>query len=80
MAKRPTSVSACVIPWEGLGWGVEVNLGDGKHDTYPVGSREEAEQEARRLLAGGRPRSPRSIARLVKKQHSAANAKCGVPM
>lgn len=76
MAKRPDKqltkqpARPRVVRWEGFGWGVAFNRGNGKHDAYPVGSREEAETEAERLQFGARPRSPSSIARLVKGQLS----------
>ena len=59
MRTRPTT--AQVVRWEGFGWGIAFEHGDGKHDAYPVGSLEAARAEARRLGSGGRPRSPRDV-------------------
>jgi hypothetical protein len=44
-------MGARLVPWDGC-WGVAVDYERGKHGAYPVGSREEAEKELRRLTEG----------------------------
>jgi hypothetical protein len=56
LTKRPAT--AHVIPWEPDVWGVAIDRGDGKHDAYMVGPREQAEAEARRVRAGAPPSIP----------------------
>lgn len=59
---------AGVMRWEGIGWGVYVDHGNGRHDHYPVGpSREAAEVEAERAQAESRARQRRAAIRLLKK-------------
>jgi hypothetical protein len=55
-----------VIPWEGFGWGIDIDYGNGRHKAYAVGSREAAEREAQRLRSGGRAWTRQQVARFVK--------------
>lgn len=58
---------ARVIGWEGVGWGVFVDHGNGQRDCYPVGaSREAAEAEARRAQSESRARQRRAALQIVK--------------
>jgi hypothetical protein len=59
LTKRPASVR--VIRWDGIGWGVDIDHGDGKHDAYPVGAQEAAEAEAQRIRSGGTPRTREEV-------------------
>ena len=49
---RPMTVR--VLPWEGLGWGVDVDHGNGKHDAYPVGAQEAGRSGSRAHTIGRR--------------------------
>jgi hypothetical protein len=55
VAKRGRTVS--VISWQGVGWGIEIDNGRGRHKAYAVGPREAAEKEAQRIRSGGRART-----------------------
>lgn len=58
---------AGVIRWEGIGWGIYVDHGNGRYDHYPVGqSREVAEAEAERAQVESRARQRRAAIRLMK--------------
>lgn len=46
--------SAEVVPWEPGSWAVSVRYDNGDGEMYPVGSREQAEAEARKLLASAK--------------------------
>ena len=48
-----TIISARVIPWDTL-WGVHIKFSNRKHIAYPVGNRDDAENELRRV-GGGSP-------------------------
>ena len=56
---RPMTVR--VLPWEGGGWGVDIDCGDGKHNAYPVGAQEAAEAEAQRIRSGGAVRTREEV-------------------
>ena len=58
-AKRPARVR--VIPWDTLGWAVDIDQGDGKHRAYPVSAQEAAEAEAQRIRSGGIPRTREEV-------------------
>ena len=65
--KRPATVR--VIRWEGLqglGWGVDIGHGDGKHDAYPVGAQDAAEAEAQRIRSGGAARTREEVEQRLK--------------
>ena len=64
LTKRPASVR--VLPWEGIGWGIDIDHGDGKHDAYPVGPREAAEAEAQRIRSGGAARTREEVEQSLK--------------
>jgi hypothetical protein len=51
------TVTAAVIPWEKSEdeWGISIDLPDGQHVAYAVGSRIVAEGEVRRIRAGAAP-------------------------
>lgn len=55
-----------VISWEGVGWGIEIDRGNGRHKAYAVGSREAAEKEVQRIRSGGRARTRKQAAQLLK--------------
>ncbi len=55
-----------VIAWEGVGWGIDIDNGNGRHKAYAVGSREAAEQELQRLRSGGRAPTRKQVAQLMK--------------
>jgi hypothetical protein len=55
LAKRGRTVS--VISWQGVGWGIDIDNGRGRHKGYAVGPREAAEKEAQRIRSGGRART-----------------------
>jgi len=55
-----------VIPWEGFGWGIDIDHGNGRHKAYAVGSRAAAEKEAQRVNSGGRAWSREQVAQLLK--------------
>jgi hypothetical protein len=46
-----TIISARVIPWDTL-WGVHIKFSNRKHIAYPVGNRDDAENELRRIRGG----------------------------
>jgi hypothetical protein len=56
-----------VIPWEESVWGVDVDHGNGKHDLYPIGPQQTAEAEAERIRSGGRLRTRKELAKLLKR-------------
>lgn len=60
--KRGRTVS--VIAWEGFGWGIDIDHGNGRHKAYPVGTREAAETEAERVRSGGRPWTREQVRRI----------------
>ena len=67
---RPTErlPVAGVLRWEGIGWGVYVDHGNGCFDHYPVGpSREDAEAEAERAQAESQRLAACAAIRPVKK-------------
>ncbi len=49
MTARSDIVAVEVLPWESNQWAVAVKKRNGREKTYPVGTREEAEEEARKL-------------------------------
>jgi hypothetical protein len=63
-AKRGLTVR--VVSWNRIGWGVDIDPGNGRHKAYAVGSREAAEAEAERIRSGGRAPTRQQVARLVK--------------
>ena len=46
-----TVIEARVIPWDKI-WGVAISNSDRKREAYPVGSRDDAEREIKRIRAG----------------------------
>lgn len=54
------------IPWDELGWAVDVDHGNGKHRAYAVGPREAAEAEAQRIRSGGTPRTREEVEQHLK--------------
>jgi hypothetical protein len=67
MAERPDKqLTVRVLPWEGVGWGVDIDHGNGKHDAYPVGGQEAAEAEAQRVRLGGAARTSEEVERSLK--------------
>jgi hypothetical protein len=69
LTKRAATVR--VIRWEPLGWGVDIDRGNGKHTAYPVGPQEAAEAEAKRIRSGGRARSRSAVLRFAREHVSA---------
>jgi len=55
-----------LISWESVGWGIEIDNGNGRHKAYAVGSREAAEQEVQRIRSGGRALDRKQVAQLLK--------------
>lgn len=68
MAKHTTkgTASVRVIRWEGIGWGVDIDRGNGKHDAYPVGTQEAAEAEAQCIRSGGVARTREEVEQHLK--------------
>jgi hypothetical protein len=48
MSEARTVIAVRVIPWDGR-WGVHVKFSDRTHTAYPVGDRDQAEDEIKRL-------------------------------
>jgi hypothetical protein len=55
-----------VISWDGIGWGIDIDNGNGRHKAYAVGSREAAEKEVHRVRSGGRAPTRKQVAQLFK--------------
>lgn len=55
-----------VISWEGFGWGVNIDHGNGRRKAYAVGSREAAQREAERIRSGGRALRRKHVAQMLK--------------
>jgi len=66
MPENTKPLTVRVIRWDTLGWAVDIDHGNGKHDAYPVGAQEAAEAEAQQIRSGGAPRTREEVGQHLK--------------